>query len=40
MERSVNEHATGSSQPCRKGKTTDRMLALEAANEGYRSIHV
>ena len=36
MERSVDEHATDSSQPCRKGKITDRMLALEAAYEEYR----
>jgi len=38
MERSVGEHATDSSQPCRKGKITDRMSALEAAYEEYRLI--
>ena len=28
---SVGEHTTDSSQPCRKGRILDRMLALEAA---------
>ncbi len=36
MERSIDEHAADSSQPCRKGKITDRMSALEAAYEEYR----
>jgi len=36
MERSVDEHATDSSQPCRKGKITDSISALEASYEGYR----
>ena len=39
VERSVGEHATDSSQPCRKGRIVDRMLALEAAYEEYRVEH-
>ncbi len=36
MERLVGENATESTQPCRIGRITDRMLALKAAYEGYR----
>jgi hypothetical protein len=33
VERSVGEHATDSSQPCRKGRILDKMLALKTAYE-------
>lgn len=36
IQRSVDEHATDSSQPRRKERTLDRMLALEEAYEEYR----
>jgi len=33
VERPVGKHAMESSQPCRKGRILDRMLALEASYE-------
>ena len=36
MERSVGEHMTESSQPCRKGQNRARISALEAAYGEYR----
>jgi hypothetical protein len=35
MERSVGEHATESTQPCRKGAIRGNITALEAAYEEY-----
>jgi len=40
MERSVGGHATEASQPCRKGRILDSMLALEEANEECRFVQV
>jgi len=36
MERSIGEHVTDSSQPCRKGAIRGNITALEAAYEEYR----
>ena len=35
VERSVGEHATESTQPCRKGAIRGNITALEAAYEEY-----
>ena len=40
MERSVGEHATESTQPCRKGAKGVRISALEAVYEEYELIQV
>jgi hypothetical protein len=40
MTRSGDELAANVGQPCPKGQNRGRMLALEAVNDGYRTIEV